>query len=228
MPSAKVELRERDINTGRERTISGRPQMSYAPAYSPDGKRLAFTLSVGDIAQEVDDYDLERNCCLRRLSHGPRDDLSPSYSPDGSMIAFNSSRLGQPHIYVMPATGGEATLISPYNYGEQSYYSGPEWSPTSDEIAFTGMSRGEYQIMIARASRPGVAQQITSSGRNEDPSWAPDGRHIVFTGVGREGPGLYVIDTQTGTIRKMVSGSRLQMPDWSPTLMRSAAATAGN
>jgi TolB protein len=228
MPSAKVELRERDLNTGRERTISGRPQMSYAPAYSPDGKRLAFTLSVGDIAQEVDDYDLERGCCLRRLSHGPRDDLSPSYSPDGSMIAFNSSRLGQPHIYVMPANGGEATLISPYNYGEQSYYSGPEWSPTSDEIAFTGMSRGEYQIMIARASRPGVAQQITSSGRNEDPSWAPDGRHIVFTGVGREGPGLYVIDTQTGTIRKMVSGSRLQMADWSPTLMRSAAATTGN
>ena len=227
-PNAHVELRERDLATGHERVISARPQFSYTPAYSPDGKKLAFAVTVGDIAQEIDEYDLVKNCCIRRLSHGPRDDLNPSYSPDGSMIAFNSSRLGPPHIYVMPANGGEATLISPYNYGEPAHYTGPEWSPTSDEIAFTGESRGDYQIMIARASRPGVAQQITSSGRNEDPSWTPDGRHIVYSGVGSAGAGLYVIDTQTGTIRRMSTGTRLQMADWSPVLMHSAAATTGD
>ena len=123
----------------------------------------------------------------------------------------------------------EATLISPYNYGEPGEYAAPDWSPTSDEIAFAGRSRGELQIMIARASHPGIAQQITSAGRNEDPAWAPDGRHIVYTGVGRDGSGLYVIDTQTGNIRKLLSGAKLQMADWSPVLKRiSAAAEAIN
>lgn len=222
-PSGKVELHERDLQTGREKVISARPEFSYAPSYSPDGRKLAFTVSVGSLVAEIDEYDIAQNCCIRRLSRGPRNDLSPSYSPDGRRIAFNSDRLGQLHVYVMPAGGGEATLLSPYNYGEPGYYAAPDWSPTGDEVVFAGRSRGEYQIMVANPNRPGVARQITSSGRNEDPSWAPDGRHIVYTGVGREGSGLYVIDTQTGTVRRMVSGSRLQMADWSPVLLRSGA-----
>ena len=226
--SAKVELHERDMASGRVRVISARPEFSYAPAYSPDGRKLAFSVSVGSLVSEINEYDLVNSCCIKRLSRSARNDLSPSYSPDGSRIAFNSDRLGQLHIYAMPAGGGEATLISPYTHGEPGYYAAPDWSPTSDDIVFAGRSRGEYQIMIAKASRPGVAQQITSSGRNEDPSWAPDGRHIVFTGVGREGSGLYVIDSQTGSIRRLVAGSRLQMADWSPVLVRSTSSAAGN
>lgn len=224
--SGKVELHERELASGRVRVISARPEFSYAPAYSPDGRKLAFTVSVGSLVAEIDEYDIARNCCMKRLSRGPRNDLNPSYSPDGSRIAFNSDRLGQLHVYVMPAGGGEATLISPYNYGEPGYYAAPEWSPEGDEIVFAGRSRGQYQIMIAKASRPGIAQQLTSSGRNEDPSWAPDGRHVVYTGVGRDGSGLYVIDTQSGVIRRLIAGSRLQMADWSPLLMRSGPTTA--
>lgn len=228
VPNGNVQLVERELASGKVRVISSRPVFSFAPAYSPDGKKLALTLTVGSIAQEIDEYDLERYCCLRRLTHGPRDDLNPSYSPDGSRIAFNSSRLGQLHVYVMSASGGEATLLTPYNFGEQAHFAAPDWSPVNDEIAFTGQSRGGFQIMIANAGRLGVARQITSSGDNQDPSWAPDGRHMVYTGVGRGGSGLYVIDTQTGSIRKLVSGSRLQMADWSPVLVRSGAASANS
>src|SRR5437868_7354855 len=118
----------------------------------------------------------------------------------------------------MSAAGGEATLIPPFSYGERGEFAAPDWSPTSDEIAFAGRWRGEFQIMLGKASRPGVATQLTSSGRNEDPSWAPDGRHIVYTGVGRDTNSLYIIDTVTGTIRRLISGTKLQMADWSPVL----------
>ena len=212
--NARVELHERDLATGRVRVISSRPEISYTPAYSPDGARLAFAVSVGGIVTEINDYDLQQGCCMRRISRGPRNDLNPTYSPDGRRIAFLSDRVGSPHIFVMPADGGEATMLTPYNT-ERVKFTAPSWSPNGNEVAFSGQSRGGFQIMIADVRRPGVAKQVTSSGDNEDPSWAPDGRHIVFSSTGREGSGLYVIDTVTGRRRQLTAGSKLRTPEWS-------------
>lgn len=212
--TARVELHERDLRTGRTRIISARPEVSYTPSYSPDGKRLAFAISVGGETTEINDYDLQQGCCLRRLTRGRWYDLNPTYSGDGQRIAFVSDRLGNAHIFVMPAQGGEPTMLTPYNT-ERVKFTAPSWSPTSTEVAFSGESKGGFQIMIADARRPGVAKQVTSSGDNEDPSWAPDGRHIVFSSTGREGSGLYVIDTITGRRRQVIAGSRLRTPEWS-------------
>jgi TolB protein len=212
--NARVELHERDLATGKVRVISSRPEISYTPAYSPDGARLAFAVSVGGIVTEINDYDLQQGCCMRRISRGPRNDLNPTYSPDGRRIAFLSDRLGSPHIFVMPAEGGDAAMLTPYNT-ERVKFTAPSWSPNGNEIAFSGESRGGFQVMIADVRRPGVAKQITSSGDNEDPSWAPDGRHIVFSSTGREGSGLYVIDTVTGRRRQVIAGSKLRTPEWS-------------
>jgi TolB protein len=213
--NARVELHERDLATGRARVISSRPEISYTPAYSPDGSRLAFAVSVGGIVTEINDYDLQQGCCMRRLSRGPRNDLNPTYSPDGRRIAFLSDRIGSPHIFVMGAEGGEATMLTPYNT-ERVKFTAPSWSPNGNEVAFSGQSRGGFQIMIADVRRPGVAKQVTSTGDNEDPSWGPDGRHIVFSTTGREGSGLYVIDTVTGRRRLVTAGSKLRTPEWSP------------
>ena len=46
---------------------------------------------------------------------------------------------------------------------------------------------------------------LTDRGHNEDPSWAPDGRHIVFASD-RDGGGLFVLDSVTGTIRPLLRG----------------------
>lgn len=212
--SAKVELHERDLATGRVRVISSRPEVSFTPAYSPDGRRLAFAVSVGGVVTEINDYDLQQGCCMRRLSRGPRNDLNPTYSPDGRRIAFLSDRVGNPHIFTMPAEGGAASMLTPYNT-ERVKFTAPSWSPNGNEVAFAGESRGGFQIMIADVRRPGIAKQITSSGDNEDPSWAGDGRHIVFSSTGRDGSGLYVIDTVTGRRRQVIAGSRLRTPEWS-------------
>lgn len=216
--NAKVELHERDLTTNRVRVISSRPEISYTPAYSPDGKRLAFAVSVGGVVTEINDYDLQQGCCIRRISRGPRNDLNPTYSPDGRRLAFLSDRVGNPHIFTMPADGGDATMLTPYNT-ERVKFTAPSWSSNGNEIAFAGESRGGFQIMLADVRRPGVARQVTSSGDNEDPSWAPDGRHIVFSSTGREGSGLYVIDTVTGRKRQVIAGNRLRTPEWSLRLI---------
>lgn len=215
------EVREHDLETGQSRVISARTGGNYTPAYSPDGRRLAFAVTHGG-GNVIYDYDVRLNCCLRQLTRGPLSDLSPSYSPDGRQLVFGSDRLIQPHIYIMPADGGDVTLLSPFIYGESGYYVAPDWSPNGTHIAFHGRSiGGQFQVMIGDVRRPGATvQQITQGGPSTDPSWAPDGRHVVFSGARVQGPGLYVICSVTGRLRPLVLGGRFVVPDWSNPVMR--------
>lgn len=215
------EVHERELESGKSWTISSREGASITPTYSPDGRRLALSIMNGR-ALNLYDYDVEQRCCLRLLRSGPSYDISPSYSRDGQRIVFVSDRLGRPHIYSMPASGGEATLLSPYVYGEPGSFYSPDWSPEGALIAFHGaLGSQAYQLMVMDASRPGsTIQQITREGQSEDPSWAPDGRHLVFAGTRAAGSGIYVIDIATGRTRPLALGARLRLPAWSPALFR--------
>ncbi|MGH7476351.1 MAG: hypothetical protein ACRELD_08680 [Longimicrobiales bacterium] len=214
---------ERGLAGGRSRTIDELRGMHLTPTYSPDGRRVAFARWDAG-GSRIYEYDAGRECCMRRLTGGPRDDMSPTYSADGRQFAFNSNRLGQSHIYVVRADGDDPTLLSPFVYGERGEYNAPDWAPTGSLVAFHGRSRGEFQIMVADAARPGATvQQITATGASEDPSWAPDARHVVFSGYRSGGWGLFIIDSVTGRERPLVTGAKYELPDWSPVLMTSEA-----
>lgn len=215
------EVVEYDLESGRTRTLSARDGANITPTYSPDGKKIALSI-VNGRALNIYDYDIEQGCCLRLLRSGPSYDISPHYSPDGSQIVFVSDRLGRPHIYTMPADGGEATLISPYVYGEPGSFYSPEWSPQSSLIAFHGaLSRQSFQLMVLDLSRRGATiQQITREGESEDPTWAPDGRHLAFAGTRQNGSGIFMIDIATGRTRPLALGRRMRLPAWSPPLKR--------
>lgn len=220
--TGNARIYERDLTTGEERMLdAAREGLFLTPSYHPDGDVLAFNVQ-GLSRSGLYTYDMRRQCCLRNLSEGRRIDMSPTYSPDGRRLAFNSSRFGDavPQIFVMPADGGEAELISPYRYGEQGYYTSPDWSPHGDLVAFHGRIEryGMYQILVARMGEEGRLLQLTSEGNNEDPSWAPDGRHLVFRGDRSWGRGLFVVDTATGRIRSLLTGVDVTVPDWSPGL----------
>lgn len=214
---------ELDLRTRRERALPAVRDGGYiTPEYAPDGQTIAFSVS-GGTRSGLFSYNWERDCCLAHLSGGPRwDDLSPSYSPDGRRMVFNTNRFGTqvPQIMLMPAQGGDAETLSPYEYGRGGYYSAPEWSPVGDLVAFHGaIRRGTYHILVADLRDGGRRlRQLTWEGNNEDPSWAPDGRHLVFVGERRWGYGLFVVDVATGKLRTLLEGRRATVPSWSPAL----------
>jgi TolB protein len=221
------QLIERDVASGSQRTIDPGGEMILTPSYSRDGTRVLLGMWRQNRSELVE-YDLERQCCVRRIS-GQGNDLEayPVPSPDGRRLLFVSDRLhdGRPHIFVMPAGGGDAALLTPYERGQRNYYTSPAWSPTSSRVAFHGHwnSRGTYQIMLADADRPGgQIEQVTAHGNNEDPSWAPDGRHLVYTSSGDGPAGLYILDVESQERRVLAPGGNLRMAEWSPRLLRAA------
>lgn len=81
-----------------------------APAWSPDGKLLAFTSNrEGKPQIYVMNAD---GSGLRRVSNGIYSDFSPTWSPDGNWIAFASTRENQTDIYLMDRNGNNVTRLT--------------------------------------------------------------------------------------------------------------------
>src|SRR6185312_257262 len=105
------------------------------PAFSPDGKRIAF-VSLENGAANPEIYVMNADGSGRtRLttSVGNVPDTDPAWSPDGSKIAFMSKReLGNADIWVMDADGSDAVRLTTDAADDQD----PAWSPDGSTIAF--------------------------------------------------------------------------------------------
>ena len=208
-------LYERDLQTGADRLLSDRDGINITPSYSPDGRTVAFATTVSGNTQ-IATIGPEG---LRQHTRGRGyENLSPTWSPDGRRFAFVSDRLGEPQIYVM-APGGEPRLVSEYAYGNRGYSTSPDWSPMGPVVAYHTRVSGRMQIAALNVDggRPRV---LTDRFTNEDPSWAPNGRHLVFASPDRDGGGIFILDSVTGRIRRLVPGRGHGLPDWSPSLAR--------
>ncbi len=206
-----------DPTTGRrEKIISFKGRMVFAPSLSPDGRLIAYSIeSEGNTDLYIFNIATRQS---QRLTSGFAIDTSPSWSPDGGQIVFNSDRGGSQQLYVMSATaGGEPKRIS-YGTGQ---YATPIWSPKGNKIAFTRFTGGQFSIGIM--SPDGSGEKIlASSFLDEAPSWSPNGRYLVFF---RQQPGatgrttLYKVDIAGYTREISIKTPRdASDPTWSPLL----------
>lgn len=206
-----------NLDTGKQEMLGDFPNMTFAPRFSPDGNKVAMSLSNGAGNAEIYIMDL-RTRSSKQITNNPAIDTSPSYSPDGSRIVFESDRGGTQQLYVMGADGSNPTRIT---FG-QGRYANPVWSPRGDLIAFTRMYQGEFYIGVIRPDGSGE-RLITKAYHVEGPTWSPNGRVLSYfkelpsgaRGEGRRAR-LYTIDLTGFNEREIQTPSDASDPAWSP------------
>jgi dipeptidyl aminopeptidase/acylaminoacyl peptidase len=86
------------------------------PAASPDGSRVAFTLSTLDAAANRRRTDVwvvgTDGSGLRQLTTDPASDTSAAWSPDGRTLFFLSSRSGSSQVWRVAVDGGEPQAVT--------------------------------------------------------------------------------------------------------------------
>lgn len=121
-----------------------------APAISPDGLEVMYTVRQWEPASERDKERMEARSHVwkvpanasspaRQITFGERGESQPQWSPDGRSVSFLAARgtgtgdaAPRAQIYVMRADGGEAWALTDAKEGISSYV----WSPDSSRIAY--------------------------------------------------------------------------------------------
>ena len=209
-----------DIETGIQEVVGNFPGMTFAPRFSPDGKKIIMSFDK-DGNSDICTMDIESRL-VERLSEDSSIDTSPSYSPDGKYICFNSDRSGLQQIYTMKSDGTGVKRIS---FGN-GIYGTPVWSPRGDLIAFTKMKSGKFYIGVMRSDGTGE-RLLTENFYQEAPSWSPNGRLLVFyreTKSGKKGEGftakLWSIDITGYNERQLKTETDASDPSWSSLLSK--------
>jgi serine/threonine protein kinase len=218
------------------------------PAYSPDGKSIAFSWR-GQDGKSPGIYVLDQDAHEpRRLtdSQSGINDVAPAWSPDGMQIAFERLKPNDTHelIVVNARDGRERKLRDVKQSGPLSNSSRPllTWTPDGGAIVIPTLDvdTGNRASLFRIGVRGEPAQRLfESTGGDGDgyPAFSPDGRWLAYASVERRSTRLFVrrmgrdgmpeappqeIPEGAGT-----NSAQFRSPVWSPDSRHLLFATGG-
>jgi Tol biopolymer transport system component len=155
----------------------------YAPAWSPDGQKLAF---VREQDEDADIWTIDADGSgLTNLTTGSlANEQAPVWSPDGRSIAFNSDQDGNVDLWIMNADGTHPRNLTPDSPEFDGYAA---WSPDGEQLVYnSGTGLVDVWIVAADGSeRFSLTGDLAGSFTTN--SWGPDKQTIMyfsFTGPG--------------------------------------------
>jgi Tol biopolymer transport system component len=178
-----------------------------SPAWSPDGKRIAF-YSERDGNAEIYVMDADGSG-VTRLTNTKADEGYPAWSPDGRTITFDSDRDGNFDVFAMNADGSNVRPLTRNPARDVS----ASWSPDGSTIVFMSDRDGGFDAYEAAPDAAAPAARITRTGTTWFPVFSPDGTTLAFH-VGRD---VHTMPSAGGEVRRLTTDPANGMyPSWSP------------
>lgn len=178
----------------------------YSPAWSPDGRYVAYHKNSDTIFWDLMIKDLHTGK-VKQITSNRAYDTGASWSPDGKSIIFSSSRGGNRDIYIYDLASQKVSALIVHESMENQ----AQWSPDGKTIAFLSRRSGSSQLHLYDVSS-GKSRQLTDTQQHLfHPSWSSDGKSIVFDKQIDQNSQLFLVDATSGEVNPIYSGKGSNM-----------------
>ncbi len=214
---AEICISKLDGSAMRQLTHGAGPDLS--PAWSPDGRRLAFRAAGADVFEASDIWIMHADGSGQaNLTKDKQSNWGATWSPDGKHILFNSAREGgRPHLYIMNPDGSGLRRLCPHSSLWEEY---PGWSPDGKKIAFmSNVGTSSWVIYVMNADCTGLKQVTQGPGEDGGPRWSPDSKKIAFTSNRTGRAEIYLMNADGSHVTRLtmsMGDTSFSSPDWSP------------
>ena len=214
-----------DADGENARVIADSPQPLMSPAWSPDGRRLAYVSFEGD--QSAIYVQTLRTGTRERVSARAGINGAPSFSPDGRQLALTLSRdQGNLDVYTLDLTTQTLRQLT----NDPAIDTEATWSPDGRYVYFTSDRAGSAQVYRVRPEPGARAERVTYEGvYNARPRVSADGTQLaVVHGLGGNVFRIGIVDIERGITQVLTSGRQDESPAFAPNGAQIIYATRDN
>lgn len=197
---------------------AGRPALS--PAWSPDGRTMAYTAFVRS-GQPIVLQDLAPAAGARREVVPGTEvgvNITPAFSPDGRKLAYAHSTEDGTDLYLYDVA--RKCCVTRLTVGRYYDNLSPAWSPDAQRIAFISTRAGSPQLYVMAADGTGQEAlarfDFGATGMTFAPEWSPDGSAVVFHREIAGTPQVFVLDLATRAVKQITGAGRNEDATWAP------------
>jgi serine/threonine protein kinase len=174
------------------------PNPSGFPVWSPEGRRLVFSVNVGGILDlyEKPASGVGTEALLLKTTQGK---VALDWSPDGRFLLYHSvdDSLNNGDLWVLPLEGDRKPFpIAQTSFDERW----GQFSPDGQWIAYESNESGRFEVYVQPFREP-VGKRRMSINGGAQVRWRRDGKELFYVGLdGR----LMAVSFQPGSDRKAV------------------------
>ncbi len=210
--NGRFTLNVADADGEAAQTALASPEPIISPAWSPDGKQLAY---VSFETQKAVVWVQEVASGRRRvLANFRGSNSAPAWSPDGSQLALTLSRDGGSQLYLQPVAGGEPRRLATGSGG--AIDTEPAFTADGRTLYFVSDRGGGPQIYRMPVAGGSVERVTFDGSYNISPAVSPDGRSLAY--ITRNGGAfkLMLMDLASRRVQALTDTSDDESPSFAP------------